>query len=529
MSCELKIGLIQAQSENDLDMFKPLFFGYLKAYVDQYVEQPIFISYLEHLDDLSDFNIIGVSCTSQCLSIAKQIGRKVKASNRGIITIIGGHHITYMPETLPDEYDIGVLGEGEETFLELAQYFQQNGLVIKPDILKNIMGIVFHDNGNLYITPRRELIEPLDRIPFPDRSNEPYPYLFTSRGCPYKCTFCSSSAFWRCTRYFSAEYVIKEIEALITRYPYLQTLAILDDLFVGDTNRFNRFIELAEEKKINEKINFGLSVRANLVDDELCLKLQRMNVSVVAMGLESGSDRILKLLRKGTTVALNQKALDTFSKYRIPLRGYFIIGVPTETEEEVRSTYEFIIRNIIDDKLMPGCSINILAPLPGTEIWDNAIKEGLIHPETMNWQRLAYFASYRDSKFSSFKEWVSARKQNRSIYLAESTLPESRLYEFMYIYENAIKALEAYRIQQKKLSDLQKLNAEYIGHRDEILDVNRKCLQQMEQQKKDCDSQIRQLEMQNTQLNQMIQNILNSKSWKLTKPLRFLASRNKMT
>jgi radical SAM superfamily enzyme YgiQ (UPF0313 family) len=199
---------------------------------------------------------------------------------------------------------------------------------------------------------------------------------------------------------------------------------------------------LVEQKGIQKKCGFAFAIRANLVDEELCEGLKRMNATDVGFGAESGSDRILKLLHKGTTVEVNQRALDTLYKHRIPVRCSFIVGSPTETEEEVRMTYEFFMKNLIDGKLYPGCAVNIMMPMPGTEMWHYAIQSGIIDLENMDWNRLSIFASYRDSNIKDFSSWVERRRKNNSVYLAEDTLPQERLYELMYIYENAIQSLE---------------------------------------------------------------------------------------
>jgi radical SAM superfamily enzyme YgiQ (UPF0313 family)/SAM-dependent methyltransferase len=443
---QLKIGFIQAKNDIDVNWFKPLAFGYLKAYLEKYLDIPVSMYFLESLKNPEDFDIIAISSTSQDFAIAGKIARSVKQRGKEIITILGGHHITYLPQTLPKEIDVGVMGEGEQTFLELVRFFFRNSLRIEPKDLKNIKGIIFHENDSLTITPRRELISPLDNIPFPYRSKSEKPYLFSSRGCPYKCAFCSSSAFWKKTRFFSAEYVVNEIEFLLSQSSDLKHIAIWDDLFVADAKRLDEIVTLIEQKGINKKISFDLAVRANLVDDELCRLLKRMNVVAVGFGAESGANRILKFLNKGVTVESNQNAIDTLNRYGILIGCSFIVGCPTETEAEVRSTYEFILKNVREGKLSPTGAVNILMPMPGTEIWSNAVKSGLIDIDNIDWNRLAVWASYRNSNINNFKKWVQLRQKNNTIYLAEDTLPQTRLYKIMYEYEEIIKNLEKNRI-----------------------------------------------------------------------------------
>ena len=168
-----------------------------------------------------------------------------------------------------------------------------------------------------------------------------------------------------------------------------------------------------------------------------------MNVTEAGFGAESASDRILKVLHKGTTAEINQRAIDTLHRNGFPVKCSFIIGAPTETETDVRETYEFILRNIAEGKLAPdGVYVNILMPLPGTHMWDYAIKAGLVDVKNMDWNRLTFYASYRNSTIDDFAEWVEVRRRTRSVYLAEDTLPQERLFELMYKYDSAIKACE---------------------------------------------------------------------------------------
>ncbi len=443
---QLKIGFIQAKNEIDVNWFKPLAFGYLKAYLEKYLDIPVSMYFLESSKNLEDFDIIAISSTSQDFAIAGEIARSVKQRKKEIITILGGHHITYLPQTLPKEIDVGVMGEGEQTFLELVRFLFNNSLLIEPKDLKKIKGIVFHENDSLTITPQREPISPLDSIPFPYRSESEKLYLFSSRGCPYKCAFCSNSAFWGETRFFSAEYVVEEIEFLLSHFPQLKHISIWDDLFIADLHRFKKIVNLLEEKRINGEISFDLAVRTNLVNDELCKLLKKMNVTAVGLGIESASNRILKLLKKGVTVEINQKAIDTLYQHGIQAGCSLVIGCPTETEDEVRSTYEFILKNIKDNKVSPHCAVNILSPMPGTKVWEDAVRAIVIDIQNMDWTRLAVFASYRNSNVEDFDHWLQCRRNNNSVYLAEDTLPQERLYELMSHYEKAIKELETRKL-----------------------------------------------------------------------------------
>lgn len=450
MARNLKIGFIQAKNEIDVNWFTPLAFGYLKSYLDKYLDFPVEMRFLEQIKDIEYYNIIAISSTSQDFSIAQKIAYTVKICSKDIITILGGHHITCFPQTLPKNIDIGVCGEGEQTFLELMQFFSDNTLDVGAD-LKKISGLVFRGDDGLVMTPARELIQPLDKIPFPHREAAEKFYLFSSRGCPYKCSFCSSSAFWKKARFFSAEYVVAEIENLLSRFPHANHIAIWDDLFIANMPRLKTIVALIVQRGINKKVSFDLAVRANLVSYELCGLLKDMNVTAVGFGAESASDRILKLLNKGVTAEVNQRAIDILSNYGFLVGCSLIVGSPTETEDEVCSTYEFVLKNIKDGKISPHNAINILTPMPGTVLWDKAVADGIIDVQNMDWGRLAVWASYRNSNINSnIDEWIEQRQKSNPLYLAQSTLPQQRLYELMAHYEKEIKKLEK---QKSPLND----------------------------------------------------------------------------
>lgn len=437
----MKIGFIKATNEIDVQWFKPLAFGYLKSYLDRNLKTPVGMTLLDTLEDPDQFDILAISSTSQDYEQAIKIARSMKQKNSNTVTVLGGHHITCLPETLTDDFDIGVRGEGEQTFLELIRYFQQNGFVIIPEKLKKIRGVIFRNNGDIITTEKRPLID-LDALPHPDRQSGGSQYIFTSRGCPFKCSFCSSSAFWDKTRFFSANYVVEEIAQLLQQFPDMKQVPIWDDLFIADKKRLMKIIALVEANGINKRVNFSFSVRANFVDEEICLALKRLNVVGVAFGAESASDRILKLMNKGATVRQNQKAIDLLHAHGIPVMCSFIVGWPTETEEEVCKTFDFILQNIAAGKLPTSNAVNILMPIPGTALWDEAVRDGLIQLDHFDWKRLSIFASYKDSKLKSFDEWVEHRRKNNSLYLNDSTLPQECLYERMADYYHAIERIE---------------------------------------------------------------------------------------
>jgi radical SAM superfamily enzyme YgiQ (UPF0313 family) len=429
-----RIGFVQAINKYDTEGSVTLVYGYLKSYLLKYLYRPFEMEKLKSLWDVKNFDVLAISSTSQDYSIACRIARWAKKVKPNIVIVLGGHHVTYLPYSMTKDFDFGVVGEGEQTFTELMANII-DGRDSKPS------GLAFHTEDFVRLSARRNSIEPIDLIPPPIQTNSP-PSFMTSRGCPYRCKFCSSSAFWGKTRFFSAEYVVSDFERLLEGTPdwWVPFLTVQDDLFVADGARFDKIIDLLKRKGINRRLFFSfVAVRSNLVTNNLCQKIKELNVGFICFGAESGTDRILKLMGKGVTVEQNQRAIDVAFEERVPLAVSFIVGWPTETEEEVRATYEFLLKNVREGKLGKTAPVNILTPMPGTPVWEEAVRNGIIDMLNFDWKRLGIFASYRNSKIKSFEEWVSIRRKNNSVYLNEETLPQERLYEIMAEYEKKLE------------------------------------------------------------------------------------------
>lgn len=366
----------------------PLQLGYLASYILQ--RNPRWeVIVAEDLNEILRIrpDIVGISSYSINYQRAQDFAKVIK-QKLGIPVIIGGFHISALPETMSSIFDAGVLGEGEETFFDvLTAYDKSNELT--PSILENISGIIYHNGNQLIKTSPRLLISPIDRIPPPARElykiNSGTHYISTSRGCPFKCLFCAPCVLWQKTRSFSGSYVIKEIGLIIKQFADTLThLMIVDDLFIINKKRLMQLRDFYQKSGLNQVLIQQCNVRADLIDDETAQLLKDMNFLTVNFGAESGSDKILKYYGKKSSVAQNQKAVDILYNHGIRTIPSFIIGAPEETEEDLEATLNFIENN---HEKFAGFEVFPLVPMPGSRLWEYSCQKGITDNNT-DWSRL---------------------------------------------------------------------------------------------------------------------------------------------
>jgi radical SAM superfamily enzyme YgiQ (UPF0313 family) len=355
-------------------------------------------------------DIVGISAVSQ--NYNRAIAYAEIAKRYGLPVICGGVHISMMFSSLTRDMDVGVAGEGEETICDLLELFSRKGTFDKADLRKT-KGIIYWDNGRIATTDKREPIHPLDELPFPARdlfSIQPNTYMFTSRGCPYRCTFCASSRFWNRVRIFSAEYLVNEIEHLVKAHN-VKSIQFYDDIFSVDVQRVRKTIDLLREKGILGKVNFNCSIRANMVNDEIIRLLKELGVKSIGMGLESGCSKTLRYL-KGNNIDIkdNENAIRIFRKHGIDVHCSFIIGSPEEDKKDVLETLRFIKKNRVTN-----FDLYVLTPYPGTPVWDYALSRGLV-AEKMDWDRLNVDFSVNYDSAIILSEKLT-RKEIRALFL----------------------------------------------------------------------------------------------------------------
>lgn len=455
----LKIALLMYTNSIDKSIYMPLGIRYLKSYALAKCKVSPKISIIDNINEVTeDYHILAISCMSQDFeSLCTKLPRIKKM---GIEIWLGGYHISWMPETLPQEADLGMLFEGEETFRELIDLRMEKG-PFTAETLSQVKGIVYRNEDNIIVNERRELISDMDQIPFPDRVENVKPYwkkkqnIFSSRGCPFSCVFCSSTKYWLHFRGFSAKYVVSEIEDIMQKFPDVEEITFVDDLFTANKKRLKEIIELLEEKEIIGKIIFNMSIRIDLVDQELCDYLKRMKAGFIYFGLESANERILAYLKNHTQTVDNiKRGLALLKENNIVINTSFIVGTNGETEVELRETYEFLLEQIKHGTL-EEVAANVLLPMPGTALWQEFLMEYSI-PRDEIWDRMKFYGYTHTEKYFSmpFERWVSLRKNSKSLYINKS-MDEERLYQIMKEYDLKIKRAYVYKLMKKHSFDFE--------------------------------------------------------------------------
>ena len=287
--------------------------------------------------------------------------------------VIGGPHVSVAGSKVFEqcpEVDYVIQGEGEISFPLLVEALERN-----KDIT-NVPGVITRDFSNL----PSPLIDELDSIPFPARHllpNERYRYIlssgkvttmFTSRGCPYHCVFCDKAVFGSKWRARSAANVLDEIE-LVRRDYGIDSIIFYDDLFTLDKKRVLEICQGIIDREL--KIEWKCEGRVNLAEKETLTLMKKAGCSMIAYGVESGNQKGLDYLNKGTTVEQIRNAFELTKRAGIRPMAYFVLGIPVETYDDELRTIDFA------KEIKPAyAQFSVLSPVPGTKLYDDAVRMG---------------------------------------------------------------------------------------------------------------------------------------------------------
>jgi radical SAM superfamily enzyme YgiQ (UPF0313 family) len=314
----------------------PLGIGYLMAYCSVH---GVALRHVTSAKDLWDkdqhWDFVGLSSPAYGLSEAVLLAREVK-NNTNAKTILGGQGALWDGVSGIPEFDYVVLGDGElSLYLILTD---QTSLAPNSTATANF--------GRPRINMDRLRVHDLNMLPFPCRGKVGYSCpIVTSRGCPYNCAFCSSRAHWGEPRYHSVEYILDDIARQSILSPDMREVYIVDDLFMHPEKRFYELHERWMREGWNNRFSISGFTRTDLVNPEKLRMMKQMGFPYLRIGIESGSDRILKAIGKGVTVEDHQQAIEWAAQINLPVRGSFVRGVPGETEEDRKLTAAFVEKN----------------------------------------------------------------------------------------------------------------------------------------------------------------------------------------
>lgn len=285
----------------------------------------------------------------------------VKKENNKIITIIGGAHITAMPEETLWEFptfDLGVIGEGEQTLLEILKAKEQE------QDYESISGVVHRDDlGNIIKNKERERMLNQDDLPMPAWDLFPPAdeyYIQTVKGCPFNCVFCLNHN-GKVARKRGVQKVIEEMQWLIDYGA--KRISFGDELFSVDMKRTEELLDAMIEEGIGQKVSWDIQTHVAFVNDNLFEKMKKANINKCEMGVEAGDEQALKRMGKATNKEMIMAAFNSAKKFKVNSGSFFILGQPDETYKTIWETIKFAI------KLNPTEPIfGTMVPYPGTEV-----------------------------------------------------------------------------------------------------------------------------------------------------------------
>ncbi len=326
-----------------------------------------------------EFDIVGITTMTFTVIDVIETIKLIKNVSPQAKIVLGGPHVSLFPnETMNLEgVDYLVLGEGEITFAKFL-YCIENGID-----LKSVNGLVYKAKDNSIVhTGPPEIIDDLDELSFPARHLTPYreyssllakrlpiTTMITSRGCPFKCSFCHRPHLGKKFRAMSAQKVVEEFEETIKLG--IHEFLIYDDTFTVNQNRVKDICNLVIEKKMD--IGFDIRARVDTLNEELLSLLRKAGCRGIHYGIEAGTEKVLKVLRKEITIEKAKKILDMTRKYKIQTLGYFMIGAPTETLEDIYETFR--VAKWLNPDLI---HLTIFTPFPGTFLYQDGLKKGII-------------------------------------------------------------------------------------------------------------------------------------------------------
>lgn len=418
-------------------------YGYSVDIIDAFAENLSAYEVFKRIIGLNS-RVVGISMHLLAYDFASKLANLCK--NENISVIVGGPEVTLNSGKVLDKIkpDVAVIGEGEYTFIELIKLFEEEG-VWNYNSLRSVEGIAYRETGgSIFRTPKRSRISDLDNLPFVPYEKFPmgfydlrqdilskapvYP-VYTSRGCPYNCSFCSSREIWdRKCFFMSGKRVVDEVEHIIRKFSP-KGIYFQDDHFTLNTKRV---VDICEEiLKRGIKVKWMCLGRAQRLDEELLRLMKRAGCKGMWFGIESGSKRILSFIRKEIDQDEIFSAIRAGKRAGLAIGASIIVGFPTQTLVEEMETIEFLKK--------AKCTIVWFTPYvgyPGSDMYREFLTDngkycydkeaGVILPnsEDMTWPQKVEWAKYHSLKFNlTFRRFLY---QTKAIGISETVKMAAR-------------------------------------------------------------------------------------------------------
>lgn len=380
---------------------------------------------------VNDASVVGLTAMTPTINMAIAIAREIKKAYPHLPVVLGGAHATLLPkETLvtAPEVDIIIRGEAEKTVIELMKALENK------QSLSGIAGISYRKDGEVITNQPWTGSIDLDSLPFlayhllPWRKYRPHPphgralpfaAIITSRGCPYKCCYCSKPVFGTKFRGQSPKRVVEEVAYLYKKFG-IKEFAFYDDVFTLDKKRAYGIADGIIKSGL--KIYWSCETRVNLVDKELLQHIKKAGCYSIAYGIESGSPEVLSTIDKGISLEQVEQAVRLSREAGLQTIGYFMIGSPGESPQTIRQTINFAKKLKLD-----FAQFSVTTPFPGTQLYELYLSErkGVDIP----WEKFVYAGAGGETTpvFESnllsredIKYW--SRRAYREFYLRPSYL-----------------------------------------------------------------------------------------------------------
>ncbi len=381
------------------NVIPPIGLGYLASAVRTGGHDVEILDCVKDQLDLDDFlreaasrtpDVIGFTLFSHDLPWSQRAVAATKKAMPHVITLLGGPHVAGMGERIfaqAPETDFAFTGESESGFVELLDLLQGSGGAPEPSDLEPIPGLIHRVDGEAVLNKAYRPLD-LDEIEFPawdmiDPRTYPEapqgaffrrlpvaPMVFT-RGCPYPCTFCAASTtLGKALRKRSIHNIMAEIELLMGQYG-IREIHVLDDNFTFDNRYVERFCETLLQKGVDITWGCPNGVRLDTLTPGLVRLMKRSGCYYLSVGIETGSQRMLDIMRKGLTIELIREQVAMVREAGLEVNGFFILGNPGETEADIHKTIRFAKELDLGRALFSN-----YLPLPGTPAYRELEESG---------------------------------------------------------------------------------------------------------------------------------------------------------